>query len=321
MRQLACSIGLPLPAKRFAGALLCFLMLLLPGGAPGPVRAQDAGNSGLILRYPDGQVETYCVAVPVEGLTALEQLQRAGLPLRLEMMGNGAAICAIRDQGCTDPAAPCFCQCQGADCRYWTFYHWQGERWVAAVLGASNYTVRPGGVAGWGWGAPPPAPSGEALCGVTAAPSPAPPTLAPPLPTATRRPAPPPTATRPVTPPPTRRAPTVTPPAPSVPDTAEPAPPATRPVPVVPSATSPPTAMVLPPTATRPVPTATLPPPTDAAQPPSATPAPPGGSSPTPFPVLPPAITGDPPVEALAFAGIVIVLLGALGWLRRRTRR
>jgi hypothetical protein len=55
--------------------------------------------------------------------------------------------------------------------------------------------------------------------------------------------------------------------------------------------------------------------------PPTPTPAPAGTPSPTPILAPAPALPGGVPYDVLAFAGIVALLLGALGWLRLRARR
>jgi hypothetical protein len=302
--------------------LFCaFGLLLLLGGlgaVPVPVRGQASAAIGVMIRYPDGHIESLCVSAPPGGITGLEVLQQAGVPLRVETQSGGVTVCAMRGQGCADPSAPCFCQCQGGgDCLYWTYYHWQGGRWVVATLGASNTPARPGVVEGGGWGAPPPAPSGAALCGLAApAASPTPPqataTPRPPAPP-TRRPVPTSTRARPTPPLATSLPPTFAPsPVPAAADT----PTATR-QPLTPTLTpgaapsTTPTPLLQPPT-----PTGTLVPvssPTPSATAPVLIP-----TVPTPNPQSPP----PPPdlLGLLAFAVIVAGLLGAMGWLRRRNR-
>jgi hypothetical protein len=294
--------------------LSAFGLLLLLGGlgsVPTPVRGQASARVGVMIRYPDGQVESLCVSVPPGGITGLEVLQQAGVPLRVETQGNGVTVCAMRGQGCTDPSAPCFCQCQGGgDCLFWTYYHWQGERWVSATIGASSTTARPGTVEGWGWGAPPPAPTGAALCGL-AAPAASP---TPPRPSATPRPPTPPT-----------RRPAATPTPRPAPPTATPLPPTLAPSPL-PAASETPTATR---TATLAAPAPPIPTltsfstatPTPSPPPPTPTAAPTATLSPSP-PPQPPTPTGTPPDLAglLAFGAIVGLLLAAMGWLRWRNR-
>lgn len=287
-------------------------------GDPTPARGQPAPDAGVMIRYPDGHVESLCVDIPPGGITGLEVLQQAGVPLRVESQSGGVTVCAIRGQGCPDPTTPCFCQCQGGgDCLFWTYYHWLNGRWVAATLGASNTTARPGTVEGWGWGAPPPAPTGAALCGVAApAPSPTvpPPAFTPtPRPPAapTRRPAPTPTRARPPPPPSaTALSPTLAPPPLSPTE--------------IPSPSSPPastTATPRPPAPPTPTETPTAAPPTVSLA--SATPTA-ARTTPVPSPTsTPQPLTPNPGPDLaglLAFAAIVGVLLGAMGWLRWRNR-
>jgi len=84
----------------------------------------------------------------------------------------GSAVCRIEAQGCAYPAEPCFCQCRGAPCAYWSYWHWQAGRWTYSQVGAASHQVHDGDIEGWAWsdGQPPsvtPAP-GTALTSVAA---------------------------------------------------------------------------------------------------------------------------------------------------------
>ncbi len=195
-------------------------LLVVPG-----LRAQQGRHrAGLVIQYGDGRVETYCVAFDEPEITGLELLQRSGVPLIIDpSYAWGAAVCKIDGEGCDFPQESCFCQCEGADCRYWAYYHLQGNTWEYSNVGPSQYLVQPGDVDGWAWGpglpglaTPPPVIPFAAICAETPTPSPTP--TGTPTPTAT----PSPTRTPTLTPSPT---PTATPtPRPTDTPTATPSP-------------------------------------------------------------------------------------------------
>ena len=79
-------------------------------------------------------------------------------------------MCRIEQEGCDYPAQPCFCQCKGSSCRYWSYWHWQDDRvspspghgevspspgrggWTYAQIGSGDYPVHDGDVEAWLWG-------------------------------------------------------------------------------------------------------------------------------------------------------------------------
>lgn len=150
--------------------LLVLLLLVGAGSAVPPVAAQTgSGNAGLVIAYGPGQVTEYCFSVPAAGVSGLDLLQRAGVPVRTDTVSLGAEICAINGVGCLDPGQPCYCQCQGEPCVFWQYSHWQGDHWVGSILGASDFLVHPGMIEGWAWGGKPPAPAGNARCALPVA--------------------------------------------------------------------------------------------------------------------------------------------------------
>ncbi len=178
------------------GAVIA-LLWLIGGSTPAAtplVGAQAAGNVGLVIAYGTGQVTEYCFSVPASGISGLDLLQRAGVPVRTEVVSLGAEICAVNGVGCLDTGQPCYCQCQGSPCVYWQYAQWRNGRWVGSNLGASSTVVRPGSIEGWGWSGNPPPPAGVALCATatpaTAAPLPLPATTTPRPAPATARPHP-----------------------------------------------------------------------------------------------------------------------------------
>jgi len=114
--------------------------------------AQDGENrAALVIRYEDGSVETKCVAFAEPQITGEDLLQRSGLTAVMDYNAmTGGAVCSIEGLGCS--VQDCFCRCQGADCRYWAYYHWVDGGWQYSQLGASSYQVKNGALEGWSWG-------------------------------------------------------------------------------------------------------------------------------------------------------------------------
>lgn len=83
----------------------------------------------------------------------------------------GVAVCRIDHEGCTYPSQPCFCQCQGSPCIYWSYWRLASGTWKYSSVGASSAFVRNGDVDGWVWGSgavsgatPPPAVTFDQVC-------------------------------------------------------------------------------------------------------------------------------------------------------------
>ena len=153
--------------------------------------AQGSQKVGLVVKFGDGTVFTDCIDYTGPGMTGEDVLDGSGLSLVKDLSyGLGAAICKIQQDGCNYPQEHCFCQCEGAACEYWAYYHLDQQKgeWVYSGMGASWNTVQAGDVEGWAWGngevggsdVEPPLATFEELCG--------PPTATP---TRTPRPSPP----------------------------------------------------------------------------------------------------------------------------------
>jgi hypothetical protein len=276
-------------AIALASICLCAAIVLHQVGT---ARAQAPNRAALVVRYGDGTVWTQCVTFPEDEITGLQLLQRAGLEVVYARGGTGDLLCKIGREGCDNPNL-CLCQCKGAQCAYWSYWHLQDGNWQYSVVGASTYRVKPGTIDGWVWGigtitdAPqPPAVSFEGICRLVA------PTA---LPTLTHTPIP-------------VASPTATPSeVPVVTHTPEhtPSPPASTTA--VPSPSSQPSLTASP-----------APPPASAT--PMSTPT--TAHEPSPTPVVPTA-AARPPVRPggtayIVFAAIVIVLgiIGAVAWRR-----
>ncbi len=185
--------------------LICLWVGITLFAGASSAQANGPNRAGLVVRFGDGSVWSGCIAFSEPQITGLELLRRSGLSLIIEEGGvYGGAVCKIRPDGCDFPYTSCFCQCEGADCVYWAYYHLQNGGWQYSNVGASGYWVRPGDVEGWAWGsgtfgqngALPPAVTFEQICPPPATHTPTP----PPTPTWTPTPSATPTLTRTPTP-------------------------------------------------------------------------------------------------------------------------
>jgi hypothetical protein len=250
--------------------------------------AQPPTQAGLVVSLGDGTVQTRCVDLREGKVTGYDLLVDSGLALEAEFTGGGVTICSIAGQGC--PAEKCWCECQGGECTYWSYWHLTNGAWVYSPIGAAAYTVQPGSVEGWSWGeAPPPVYTLAQIC-------------APPTATATASSTPEPTATATHTPvPPTETPVPPTPTAPATEATETKSASSTTETPT----SVPPTGTPVPPTGT-PEPTATIPPAT-------ATAVPTNTPSPTPDAPARPAGT-----NYWIFGGIVVVIVVVGVVMKRR---
>jgi hypothetical protein len=169
----------------------CSLLIvaLISGAYSDQALAQGAQRVGLVVKFSNGNVFTDCIDYTGSGMTGEDVLDASGLPIVKDFSyGLGAAICKIRRDGCDYPQEHCFCECAGATCDYWAYYHLdqQENEWVYSGRGVSGHTVQPGDVEGWAWGdgefggseVEPPLISFEELCPApTATPDPSPPVV------------------------------------------------------------------------------------------------------------------------------------------------
>ena len=124
--------------------------------------SQPSHRAGLVIQLGDGSYITRCIPFAGDSISGLELLMRSGL----HVVTWGGAVCRIDQDGCDYPTEPCFCQCRGAKCLYWSYWHWREGRWVYSQVGAADYLVRDGDIEGWAWsnGQPPPAVPVEQIC-------------------------------------------------------------------------------------------------------------------------------------------------------------
>lgn len=124
-----------------------------PAQAANPSTLEAEHRAILIVQFGEGRSQQLCIAFSEDTLSGLNLLTRS--ELKLSMWGS--AVCRIEEQGCAYPAEPCFCQCKGAPCAYWSYWHWEAGRWVYSQVGAASHQVHDGDIEGWAWsdGQPP----------------------------------------------------------------------------------------------------------------------------------------------------------------------
>jgi len=111
----------------------------------GPARAA-------VVIQVQGKTDTYCVALPESGATGLHALQATGRDLNVMAGPLGAAVCRLEGQGCSYPAEHCFCQCQGASCRYWAYFFLnESGAWQYSGMGMAGRPLQDRAVEGWLW--------------------------------------------------------------------------------------------------------------------------------------------------------------------------
>ncbi len=181
------------------GAVLIFLLALLVTSTLSlGAFALYASNlqaktnrAGILVVFDNGKVGQRCVEFNQDEITGIELLEQSGYDISIDASyALGVAVCKIGRDGCNFPNKPCFCECQGASCKYWSYWHWNGSAWIYANMGASNRTIRNGDIDGWVYGIgttasaqPPPNLTFEQVCAAENATET--PTLTKPAPTAT----------------------------------------------------------------------------------------------------------------------------------------
>jgi hypothetical protein len=139
--------------RKFVSDLLVALAILsIAAGLAVPcIRAQEPNRAGLVVDFGDGRVDTYWFEFEGSEINGYDLLLNSGLEVTIGgQAGFGIAVCAIGGVGC--PASDCFCQCQGAICIYWSYWHQVDGAWQYSQVGVDSYTAHPGDVDGWAWG-------------------------------------------------------------------------------------------------------------------------------------------------------------------------
>ena len=131
-----------------AWAILCVMPTWGGAQAGKPAATQTEQQAALIVQFGDGSYITRCISFGEGNISGLDLLIRSGL----QVANWGGAVCRIEKDGCDYPTKPCFCQCQGPNCRYWSYWHWRDGRWAYAQVGSADYRLHDGDVEGWVWG-------------------------------------------------------------------------------------------------------------------------------------------------------------------------
>ena len=128
--------------------VLCLAPVSVNADAARSAASQPERRAGLVVQFGDGRYIVHCISFHEESISGLDLLTRSGL----DVATWGGAVCRIEREGCDYPTAPCFCQCQGSPCRYWSYWHWREDQWVYSQVGAADHRVYDGDTEGWIWG-------------------------------------------------------------------------------------------------------------------------------------------------------------------------
>lgn len=140
--------------------IFLFASLVFPFSITG---AQSTNHAGLVIKYGDGSIQTFCVSFPGDSITGYELLQETGLDLKVNIFGSDVAVCSIRGTGCPGDDTCLICQMPS----YWVYWHLREKTWEYSSLGAGDHKLHDKDVDGWVWGngqsSPPPI-SYEEIC-------------------------------------------------------------------------------------------------------------------------------------------------------------
>lgn len=122
--------------------------------APCAAAAQTKGahHAGLVVEFAKRPAKMFCVSFTESSITAMDLLQRTGLPLSVQDFGGGnLAVCSIDGEGCNYPRQSCWCTCSNlSDCTIWGFYTLESSgAWRFSDQGVVLVIVNDGDVVGW----------------------------------------------------------------------------------------------------------------------------------------------------------------------------
>lgn len=130
--------------------------------APDETVGQAPHRAALIIDFGgEGNVSTACVSFPEDEISGADLLRRSGMSVVFSGFGGlGSGVCQIDGEGCDNPGN-CFCECTGANCRYWSYWVLENGAWRYQHVGASARDVVNGEVHAWIWnnGRTPPDPA------------------------------------------------------------------------------------------------------------------------------------------------------------------
>ncbi len=128
--------------------LIVLLMLVVTRPDLATTHAQQSNRAGLVVRFGDGSLTTYCVEFTESTISGYDLLTRSGLNIVAAFgSGQGAAVCKIDGTGC--PVESCL-TCDIPN--YWSYWHLVDGAWAYSQAGSGSYTVGNGDVEGWSWG-------------------------------------------------------------------------------------------------------------------------------------------------------------------------
>src|SRR6266496_3303208 len=87
--------------KRYRHILITITMTMLlallgPSAGSGMAQAQSQSHAGLVVQFPGGTTQTFCVPFAGESISGLDLLLKSGLEVKAEVYGGlGAEICQI----------------------------------------------------------------------------------------------------------------------------------------------------------------------------------------------------------------------------------
>lgn len=159
------------------GLLLLLSLLAFSLMVRQALSAQTINRAAIVVVYESGNTFQKCVEFTGDEISGLDVLTQTGLDVVVDASNAiGVAVCKIRKNGCDFPGESCFCKCQGAQCKYWSY--WSGDargNWTYSSMGTANRMLHNGDIDGWVWGvgttsnaSPPPAITFEQVCGAAA---------------------------------------------------------------------------------------------------------------------------------------------------------
>jgi len=132
--------------------------------------AQTLNRAGLIVRFSDGEIRTFCISFEEDTISGYDLLKKSNLNIGVNFSGEGLAVCNIEGTGCPPDDSCLLCQRPN----YWSYWHFNSTEWEYSLLGTGYYEIKNGDVDGWVWGngqSPPPIISYEEICESSAIPT------------------------------------------------------------------------------------------------------------------------------------------------------
>ncbi len=134
--------------------LICALALPTGALAQTPVDDEAAGVAAVVIDSGDDDPVYVVVAFDETGMSAIDLLRAADIPLvTVSFGGLGEGVCSIVQTGC-DVSACRRRLCQSGDSAppFWQYWRQDGEGdWSLSALGGSHSTIEDGDIDTWVW--------------------------------------------------------------------------------------------------------------------------------------------------------------------------